>query len=298
MLDIQAKILEQKKKKNAIILAHNYQRKEVQDIADYCGDSFALAKLAAESSADIIVFCGVDFMAESALILSPDKIVLHPDKNATCPMAEMVTVEELKELKKDYPKACTVAYINTTAEVKTEVDICCTSSNVIKIINKQKEKDVIFIPDKNLGLYAKRFLLKKNLILWQGFCPTHVAIEKKDILELKNLHPNAEVLVHPECLPEVIDVADYVYSTEGMVIHAKKSKCKEFIIGTEKGLVHRLKKETRKTFYPLEKAICPNMKKITLAKVLYSLIKLEPRVELSKEVIENAKKPLERMIRN
>lgn len=297
MSDIQAKIKNLKKKRNAIILAHNYQCPEVQDIADYCGDSFALAKLASKSDAKIIVFCGVDFMAESALILSPDKIVLHPDLKATCPMAAMVTIKELIDLKKKHPKACTVAYINTTADVKTKVDICCTSSNAVKIINKIKEKEVIFIPDRNLGKYSKRFLPDKDLIIWDGFCPTHVAIMKNDILELKKLHPSAEILVHPECEPDVIDVADYVYSTEGMVVHAKKSECEEFIIGTEIGLVHRLKKETGKTFYPLRKAVCSNMKKITLEKVLKCLEDLEPKIELSKKVIEGARLPLERMIK-
>lgn len=296
MSDIQAKINELKNKRNAIILAHNYQRPEVQDIADHCGDSFALAKLAAKSKEDIIVFCGVDFMAESALILSPEKLVLHPDKDSSCPMAAMVTVNELKELKEKHPNANTVAYINTTAAVKTEVDICCTSSNAVNIIKKMKERDIIFIPDRNLGKFAKRFLPNKRLILWEGFCPTHVAIEKDDILELKRLHPNAEILVHPECEPSVIEIADFVYSTEGMVNHAKNSACKEFIIGTEMGLVHRLKKETGKIFYPLEKAVCPNMKRITLEKVLKCLEDLKPRVELSKEVIEKARLPLERMI--
>lgn len=298
MLDIRAKINEMKKKRNAIILAHNYQRPEIQDIADFCGDSFALAKLAALRKEETIVFCGVDFMAESAKILSPEKIVLHPVKDSSCPMAAMVTVEELRKLKNEYPKAGVVAYVNTTAAVKTEVDVCCTSSNAVKIIKNMEEKEIIFVPDRNLGKYSKRYLPEKEMILWEGFCPTHVAIEKADILDLKKNHPEAEVLVHPECEPEVIDIADFVFSTEGMVKHAKKSDSVEFIIGTEIGLVHRLKKETRKKFYPLDKAVCPNMKKITLEMVFKCIENFEPKIELSDDVIEKARIPLERMIRS
>ena len=290
------KIKELKEEKNAIILAHNYQLPEIQDVADFVGDSLGLARKASETEAEIIVFCGVDFMAETAKILSHDRIVIHPDTNAKCPMAAMVDVESLGWVKDENPQAPVVAYVNTTAAVKAETDVCCTSSNAVKVIKSLREKDIIFIPDKNLGLYAKRFIFDKNLILWPGFCPTHHKINKEDIIALKKEHPDAEILVHPECKPDVIDIADHVFSTQGMVDHASKSDSKEFIIGTERELCYRLKKENpTKEFYPME-AICPNMKKITIDRVLKSLENLDPKVTLSKDIIERAKLPLERMI--
>lgn len=292
------KVEKLKNQMNAIILAHNYQLPEIQDIADFVGDSLDLAQKATKVSSKYIVFCGVNFMAESAKILNPDKIVVHPDLNSRCPMADMVDVESLSWLQNDYPDAITVAYVNTTADVKAVSDVCCTSSNAVKVIKSVSAKKVIFIPDRNLGLYAKRFIKDKEIILWPGICPTHHSrIKKEDILSLKKMHPKAEIMVHPECQPEVIDIADYVFSTNGMVKHAQESKSKEFIVGTEREICYRLKKENPgKEFYPVSKAICPSMKKITIEKVVESLETLEPILELPPEVVEKAKKPLTRMM--
>jgi quinolinate synthase len=236
-------------------------------------------------------------MAESAKILNPEKTVILPDRDAHCPMAAMVDVESLTWLKNDHPKAKVVSYINTTAEVKTLSDICCTSANGIKVIESLKADEIIFTPDTNLGSYIKRFIKDKNIILFPGICPTHHNITTDDILYLKDLHPQAEILVHPECQTEVIDIADHVFSTNGMVNYAKTAPIDEFIIGTEKDLCHRLKKENPdKSFYPVEKAICPNMKKITLEKILNSLKRLEPRISLSDDIMKKAKLPLQRMM--
>ena len=287
-----------KKVNNVIILAHNYQPPEIQDIADFVGDSLDLARKATETDADYIIFCGVNFMAETAKILNPDKVVIHPDLNSRCPMADMVNVESLGWLQSRYPDAATVSYVNTTADVKAVSDVCCTSSNAVKVIKSLKEDKVIFVPDRNLGLYVKRFVKDKEIILWPGMCPTHHSlINKEDILKLKEEHPGAEVMVHPECKPEVIDIADFVFSTNGMVKHVRKSNSKEFIVGTERELCYRLKKENPdKEFYPVSRAICSNMKKITLEKVLHSLENLEPELKLPDDIIERAKKPLSRMM--
>ena len=286
-----------KDEKNVVLLAHNYQRPEIQDIADYVGDSLGLAQKALQTHAEIIIFCGVDFMAETAKILNPDKIVIHPDIKAQCPMAAMVDVETLKWVQDTNPQAITVAYVNTTADVKAVVDICCTSSNAIKVIKSVKEKDVIFIPDTNLGLYVKRFIHDKNLILWPGFCPTHHKISKEEILILQQEHPHAEIIVHPECQPDIIDLADHIFSTEGIINYVTKANSTEFIIGTEKELCHRLKKINHdKLFYSVKSAVCPNMKRITLEKVLNSLETLESEIKLSEEIIRKARKPLLRMM--
>ncbi|KYK24227.1 quinolinate synthetase [Thermoplasmatales archaeon SG8-52-4] len=290
-------IIELKKKHNAIILVHNYQIPEVQDIADFLGDSLELAKKATTTDADTIIFCGVDFMAESAKILNPEKNVIIPDKDAKCPMAGMVDFNGLNKLKQENPDAEVVAYINTTIETKTLSDICCTSANGVNVVKSLTTDKVIFVPDKNLGSYIKRFIKDKDIIIWPGLCPTHHRIRKKQIFDLKEKHPKAEILVHPECRPEIIDIANHTFSTNGMVNYAKNSDTKEFIIGTEKELCYRLKKENpEKEFYPIKSAICPNMKKITLEKVLNSLKTLEPKVEFTEEIIQKAKKPLQRMM--
>jgi len=290
-------ILKHKKDNNAIILAHNYQKPEIQDIADFVGDSLDLAKRATKTNSDIIVFCGVDFMAESAKILNPDKIVIIPDEDAKCPMAAMVDVESLTQLKKDHPIAKVVSYINTPADVKAISYICCTSANGAKIVDSVDSEEIIFTPDTNLGTYIQRFVKDKKIILFPGICPTHHKISDEDILKLKKLHPKAEILVHPECNTEVIDIADQVFSTNGMVNYVKTSDASEFIIGTEVGLCYRLeKKNPDKIFYPIEKAICPNMKKINLEKLLNSLKTLEPKVNLSDELMNKAKLPLTRMM--
>lgn len=284
-----------KEKRNAIILAHNYQRPEIQDVADFVGDSLALAMKAQQTDADVIVFCGVDFMAESAKILNPDKIVLHPDKGAKCPMAAMVDAESLIKLKEKYGYDI-VSYINTTAEVKAVSDICCTSSNAVKVVGSMPD-GVIFNPDENLGKYVMRFVKDKDIVLWPGFCPTHEGITKKDVLELKKKYPEAEILVHPECTEDVIDIADKVASTEGMVKYARQADAMQFIVATEKELCYRMKKEMpEKEFYPVANAVCPTMKKINLDKVIECLENMKPEIVLDDEIIEKAKKPLQRML--
>jgi len=292
-----SKIEKLKSEHNAIILAHNYQLPEVQDIADLLGDSLDLAKKAQKTDADNIIFCGVRFMAESAKILNPSKNVIIPDMSAVCPMAAMVDAKGLTKLKKENPDAKVVAYINTTADIKAISDICCTSANGAEIVKSISSEKIIFVPDQNLGAYIKRSFPDKEMIIWPGFCSTHHNIRKEDILKLKKQHPDSEILVHPECRPEIIDIADYAFSTNGMVNHAKNSDVNEFIIGTEKDLCYRLKKENPdKSFYPIRYAICPNMKKITLEKVLNSLETLEPKVSLSEDVIKKAKIPLKKMM--
>jgi quinolinate synthase len=286
-----------KKEKDAIILAHNYQIDEVQDIADYVGDSLELSIKASEVKNKIIVFCGVRFMAETAKILNPSKTVLIPDNYAGCPMANMITAKDVVELRKAHPNAIIVCYVNSTAEVKANVDICCTSANAVKIVNSlPKDKEIIFIPDKYLGSYVAS-QTKRNLILWHGYCPTHALINTNTILQIKEEHPNAEILVHPECTPEVINIADKVLSTGGMLKYAHESQSKEFIIGTEIGLIHRLEKQNpKKIFYPAQKnTICPNMKLINLEKVMWSLEDNIYEINLPEEIIQKAKSSLEKM---
>ncbi|OGS43715.1 MAG: quinolinate synthase [Euryarchaeota archaeon RBG_13_57_23] len=297
MTDLRDEISELKKQRRAVILGHNYQRQEVQEIADFLGDSYGLSVQASKTDAKVIVFCGVDFMAESAKILNPEKTVLHPNRRAQCPMAAMVDVKSLNELKAEHPGAPVVAYVNTTADVKAEADICCTSANAVKIVQSLPDKKIIFIPDTNLGLYVQRFVKDKEIILWPGYCPTHVNITKMDLQELKRKHPDAEILVHPECTPDVIDYADFAYSTEGIIRHVVASKKKEFIIGTEENMLHRLRKEAPgKLLYAPPNATCPNMREITLEDVRDALSKMQYKIELPPDIIRRAKVPLERMI--
>jgi quinolinate synthase len=291
-------ILQLKKERKAVILAHNYQIPEVQDIADFSGDSLGLSQEAAKTEAEIILFCGVHFMAETAAILCPEKTVLIPDLNAGCPMANMITLRQLKELKKKHPEAMVVTYINSKAEIKAESDYCCTSSNAIKVVQSiPEDKEIIFIPDKYLGSYVAS-QTRRNLILWEGFCPTHRRILPEDILKKKALYPKAEVLVHPECIPEVIAMADKVLSTTGICKYAKESKSEEFIIGTEIGILHKLKKENpEKRFYPAsELADCPNMKLNNLEKLLWSLEDLIYKIEVPEEIARRAKRSIDRML--
>ncbi|UCH03057.1 MAG: quinolinate synthase NadA [Candidatus Bathyarchaeota archaeon] len=285
------------KKRNAIILAHNYQRGEVQDIADYVGDSLGLSQNAAKSNAEVIVFCGVHFMAETASILCPDKIVLMPDLKAGCPMANMITAKSLRSLKDKHPEATTVCYVNTSAEVKAESDICCTSSNAVKVVESVKESEVIFVPDKYLAHYVSRKTTKK-IISWNGFCPTHVKILPEHIEKQKILHPNAEVMVHPECTPPVIDLANKVLSTGGMCKYAKESTAREFIVGTESGILHRLRKENpNKKFYPItDLAICPNMKLNTLEKTLWSLQDMKHEIKVPQNIRLKAINAVDKML--
>jgi len=286
-----------KEQNNTVILVHNYQNPEIQDIADIIGDSLDLAIKATKTNAKNIVFCGVDFMAESAKILNPDKNVIIPDLDAKCPMIQMIKPYQLKILMKKNPDAEVVSYINTTAEIKALSDICCTSSNGVNVVKSRSSDKIIFVPDRNLGAYIQRSILDKELILWPGICPTHHNMQKEEMLDIKKKHPRAEILVHPECRPEIIDIADHVFSTSGMVNYSKKSDTQEFIIGTEKDMCYRLKKETpEKTFYSLSSAVCPNMKKITLEKVLKSMESLEPKIKLSEDIMQKAKVPLQKMM--
>ena len=295
---LQKEILKLKNDRNAIILGHNYQRKEVQEVSDILGDSYGLSVQASKTDAKVIVFCGVDFMAESAKILNPDKTVLHPNPKARCPMAAMVDVQSLRELKAEHPGAPVVSYVNTTADVKAETDICCTSANAVKIVQSLPDKKIIFVPDTNLGLYVQRFVKDKEIILWPGYCPTHVGITRSDLEKLKKLHPEAEVLVHPECTPDVIDFADFAYSTEGVIKHVVSSPKTEFIIGTEANMLHRLGKEAPgKLLYEVPTAVCPNMREITLEDVRDSLLKMQYKVEIPADIIRKARVPLERMLR-
>ncbi len=291
------KIRKLKKEKKAIILAHNYQRPEIQDIADLVGDSLDLSKKAAATDAEVIVFCGVQFMAESAAILSPKKTVLLPVKEAGCQLADMVTVQELRKKKEENPQAAVVCYVNSSAQVKAESDICCTSANGVEVVNSLKEDKILFVPDEHLGRYLAG-KTKKEFIFWKGFCPTHYNLLPKDILRTKEEHPEAKVIVHPECRLSVINLADEAFSTNGMLEYVKESEAKEFIIGTEMGIIHRLKKENpNKNFYPASKnLICPSMKLVTLKEVAESLEKMRYQIEIPKEVRKKAKKSLDRML--
>ncbi|MGB9711036.1 MAG: quinolinate synthase NadA [Thermodesulfovibrio sp.] len=286
-----------KKQRNAIILAHNYQREEIQDIADFVGDSLELSRQAVQVQCDVIVFCGVHFMAETAAILNPDKTVLLPEIEAGCPMADTVDVKELKEWIKKYPSSPVISYVNTTAEVKALSYACCTSANAPQIVKAVPFDSIIFVPDKNLADWVKKQVPYKEIIAWNGFCPTHHMIKKEDVIRTKKVHPDALVVVHPECRPEVIELADHVASTSGMVRFAKASQAKEFIIGTEIGLLYRLKKENPgKNFYPLKSTmICPNMKFTTLESVLLALKENQYVIKVPEDIRIKAYEAVQRM---
>jgi quinolinate synthase len=294
---IHDEILRLKEDRHAIILAHNYQPADVQDIADLTGDSLELSRAAATMDGDVIVFCGVDFMAETAAIISPEKTVLLPARDACCPMADMITAEELKLVKTRHPEAAVVCYVNTTAEVKAESDICCTSSNAVKVVNSLQEDRILFVPDRNLGLYTQRFT-KKEILPWDGFCIVHDRITPNHVQKAHDLHPNAIIVVHPECRPEVIDCADHVASTSGIIKYVGDSEKTEFIIGTEIGILHRIRKEyPTKKCYPLSpEAICTNMKKTDLNKVRNALISLQPRITVPEDIADRARCAIERML--
>lgn len=298
MNDLVDKIAKLKKEKNAVILVHNYQRPEIQDIADFLGDSLELAREAAKTDARIIVFCGVRFMAETAKILSPKKTVLLPRKEAGCPMADMISCEELRVLKEKYPDAKVVSYVNTNADVKAESDVCCTSANAIEVVRNVKAERIIFTPDKNLAAYCQRFV-DKEIIPWNGYCYVHEKIREEEVHLAKEKFPDALLLVHPECKPSVIDLADEVLSTSGMVSFAKKSDKKRFLIGTEEGLIYRLKKENpEKEFYAAGTAkMCRNMKLTTLNDVYLSLKEERYAIELPEGIIESAQKALTAMMK-
>lgn len=296
--NLKKKISKLKKEKNAVILVHNYQKPEIQDIADFLGDSFGLAQAAVKTDAEIIVLCGVDFMAEITSVLNPSKKVLLPVKEAGCPAADMITVKELRAKKKEFPDAAVVCYVNSSAAVKGESDVCCTSANAIAIVNSLPNKTIIFIPDKNLGLYVQSQVKNKEIITWRGICPTHVRVPLEEILNAKKKHPNAEFLAHPECEVNVLKKADFIGGTGGMVKYVKVSSAKKFIVGTEQGLIYRLKRENPdKEFYsPSPHFICANMKLTTLGWVAHSLEMLVYEIEVPDEIAKRARMSLERML--
>lgn len=287
-----------KKEKNAVILAHYYVNDEVQDIADYIGDSYYLSKKATEVSEQVIVFCGVSFMGESAKILNPDKLVLMPDNLANCPMAHMADIDYIEKLRKEYDDLAVVCYINSTAELKVHSDVCVTSSNALKIVKALPNKNIFFIPDENLGRYIASLVPEKNFIFNDGFCHVHKSITKKNVLKAKKAKPDALVLVHPECTMDVLELADYIGSTSGIIDYATNSDAKEFIICTEMGVLHQLTlKNPDKKFYSVGiRQFCPNMKKVTLEKVRDVLINENNAVAVSDEVRKKAGIPLARML--
>jgi quinolinate synthase len=296
-ISLAERVLRLKRERNAVILVHNYQLGEIQDIADFIGDSLGLSQNAAKTEADVIVFCGVHFMAETAAILCPDMKVLLPDSHAGCPMANMITAEQLRQRKKELPHASVVCYINSTAEVKAESDICCTSANAVQVVESVTNDEILFVPDQYLGHYIST-KVKKKIHFWPGYCPTHARIRPQDIIQLKQEYPQAKVVVHPECRPEVIELADEVMSTGGMIRYARRDDVRELIVGTELGIIHRLKKENPgKRFIPVsEQAICPNMKLITLEKVLWSLEEMAPEVTVPEEIRLKAKEAVDKML--
>ena len=295
---LKKKIEKLKKSRNAVIIVHNYQRDEIQEIADISGDSLALSQAAVRTDADVIVFCGVQFMAESASILNPDKKVLLPVMEAGCPLADMITPEKLRAKKAQYPGAAVVCYVNSSAEVKAESDIACTSSNAMDVVRSLKENEVIFVPDKNLGRYVQSQIPEKKIILWEGFCPTHIRVQEEDIIKAKAIHSLAEVIAHPECNPEVLALSDHICSTGGMFTYVKKSPLKEFIIATESGMLYKLQKENpdKKFYLPTPHLVCANMKLITLGWVAQSLEKMVYEIKVADDVRAKAKKALDRML--
>lgn len=296
--EIIEKINRLRSERKAVIIAHNYQYGEVQDVADFVGDSLELSRKAAATDAEVIVFCGVHFMAETASILSPDKKVIMPDIHAGCPMADMITAERLREKKAEHPGAVVVCYVNSSADVKAESDICCTSANAVKVVQTiPPDKEIIFVPDKYLGMHVMR-LTGRMMILWEGFCPTHMRITAGKIEELKREHPCALVLVHPECRPETQAAADQILSTGGMCRFVQESDATEFIIGTETGIIHRMEKENPgKKFYAVsDLAVCPNMKMTTVEKVLWSLEDLAIEVKVPEDIRAKAWMAVDRML--
>jgi len=296
---LQKNIRQLLKERNAILLVHNYQRPEIQDIADLTGDSLGLSIEAAKTQAEIIVFCGVHFMAETASILCPDKIVLLPVISAGCPMADMITAQSLAKKKKELPGVPVVSYVNSSASVKAESDICCTSANAIQVVNSLAPYDTILMtPDKNLAQYTQRYT-DKRIIYWEGFCPYHDMLTAEQVREVKDKHPQALFLAHPECRPEVIDLADEVKSTSGMLDYARKAKNREYIIGTETGIIHTLKTQNPdKVFIPAdENMICIDMKKTQLPDIVNALVNLSPVIKVAEDIRVQAKGAVERMLR-
>lgn len=295
--ELRERLLQLKKERNAIILAHYYQRDEIQEVADFRGDSFLLAQKAAATEAEVIVFCGVHFMGESAKILAPNKTVLIPDERAGCPMADMVNVEGLRKLKAEHPNAKVVTYINSSAEIKAETDICCTSSNAVKVIQSLDAEEIIWVPDKNLGNYVQEQTGKK-LIIWEGYCNTHDMLTVKHVMEMKEKYPGAQFVVHPECRPEVVALGDFVGSTTAIIDYCKKSECKQFIVGTEDGTGYQLRLDSpdKEFIFATKFLVCPNMKVNNLKKLVKCLETMQPQIYVPQAVADKARTSLERML--
>src|SRR5690606_11268963 len=294
---LRERLMELKKERNAIILAHYYQRDEIQEVADFRGDSFLLAQKAAETDAEVIVFCGVHFMGESAKILAPNKTVIIPDERAGCPMADMANVDGLRKLKAQHPNAKVVTYINSSAEIKAETDSCCSSSIAVKVVNSVDADEVIWVPDKNLGHYVKQNTDKK-MIIWEGYCNTHDMLTVKDVEEMKAKYPNAQFVVHPECRPEVVALGDFVGSTTAILKYCKESPCQEFIVGTEDGTGYQLRVDSpNKQFHFASKyLVCPNMKVNNLKKLVKCLETMQPEIFVPEHIADQARQSLERML--
>lgn len=298
MSELKKEIESLKQQRKAVILAHNYQLDEVQEVADHVGDSFHLSKVAASTDAKTIVFCGVRFMAETAKILSPDKVVLLPEIDAGCPLADTITGEDVRNLKARYPGIPVVCYINSSAEVKAECDVCCTSSNALKVVASLPDRKVIFVPDENLGDYVAKQLPEKELILWEGCCVTHAKVKPEDVGKVRERYPDAKILVHPECAPPVVEMADFVGSTSEIIRYAESSDAEILIIGTELGVLSKLKSShPEKQFFLLHTGlVCPNMKKTRLQSVYDALLKNQYEINVEEAVAHQAKRALTRML--
>ncbi|HLB28025.1 MAG TPA: quinolinate synthase NadA [Dehalococcoidales bacterium] len=292
------KIQSFKKSRNAVLIAHNYQLGEIQDIADFVGGCLEMSREIARTKADVIVLCGVQFMAEAAAIIHPEKTVLLPDLHANCPLANMITVSRLREMKKEHPDAIVVAYLKSPAAIMAEADSCCATDNAVRIIEKlPKDREIIFVPDQYVGNYVAT-QTGRDLILWPGFCSTHLRIQPRDITRLKSQYPQAKVVVHPQCRPEVIALADYVASTKDILAYAHKTNAEQFIIGTEVGILHRLRKENPdKSFFPAsEEAVCHRMKLIRLETILWSLENMTHQVTVPERILRRAKPAVMKML--
>ncbi|MBI4313935.1 MAG: quinolinate synthase NadA [Candidatus Omnitrophica bacterium] len=296
--ELRRRALELKKKRDAYIIVHNYQRGEIQDIADVTGDSLALSQAAIRTDAKVVVFCGVDFMAETASILNPDKTILLPEINAGCPMAGMLSAGQLRAKMKEHPGVPVVAYVNSSAEVKALATICCTSANAIQVVRSLPDRQVLFVPDRNLGSYVQSQVPEKEIILWDGFCPTHQRFKEEDLLSAQVQYPDAEFVAHPECRPEVLKHADVITSTSGMLSAVKNSGASRFIIGTEEGMLYKLRKDnpTKEFILPTQKLICPTMKMTKLASLVRSLERMEYQITVPGDVAALALESVERML--
>jgi len=298
LVELKKEIDKLKRERNAVILAHNYQLDEVQDAADYVGDSLYLSKIAAKTDCEVIVFCGVRFMAETAKILSPDKVVLLPEMDAGCPLADTVTSSDVRSLKRQHPKSPVVCYVNSSSEVKAESDICCTSANAVKVVASLPERKVIFVPDANLGNYVAKHVVGKELVFWDGVCNTHAKVQPGDIYQMREKYPEAKILVHPECMPDVVEAADFAGSTSEIIRYAERSAAQTFIIGTEVGVLCQLRSsQTQKQIFLLHPGlVCPNMKKTRLQSVYDALLNNRYTIRVEESVAEKAKQAITRML--